>query len=230
MKAITLLFSILFICFSSISQDCSPVEMLTEGTIWETTNYNKKDKIQGVNTYEVLSMNKTDGKVIWELKMIMKDKKGDLISESTTDVICEKGIFKLDMKQFSSPETMEAVKDMDVKIDATEVQYPTSLEVGQKLPDAEMTVEASTSGMKVMTITTEITERKVENLESLETPAGNYKCFVLTQNSNVKNSIVDVSTKSKEWFLPGFGVVKSESYDKKGNLSGYTLLTSLKKP
>jgi hypothetical protein len=204
--------------------------MLTEGTIWETTNYNKKDQVQGVNTYEVLSMNQSEGKVIWELKMMLKDEKDKLISESTSEVICDNGIFKLDMKQFSSHETMEAVKDMDVKIDATEVEYPTALEVGQTLPDAEMTIEASTSGMKVMTIKTQISDRKVEGLDLLETPAGSYNCFVLSQQTNVKNSIVDVSSKSKQWFLPGFGIIKSESYDKNGNLNGYTLLTSLKRP
>ncbi|MEX2483555.1 MAG: hypothetical protein WED10_03305 [Brumimicrobium sp.] len=230
MKTITLLFTLIFFGSFGIGQDCSPVQMLTEGTVWETTNYNKKDKIQGTNSYEVLSMNKADDKVIWELKMIMKDKKGELITESVTEVSCEDGIFKMDMKQFSSPETMDAMKDMDVTIDATEVQYPTSLEAGQTLPDAEMTVEASSSGMKVMTIKTQITDRKVEDLESIETPAGSYKCFVMSQNTNVKNSIVDVTTKSKEWFFPGFGVVRSESYDKKGNLSGYTVLTSIKKP
>ncbi len=32
-----------------------------------------------------------------------------------------------------------------------------------------------------------------------------------------------------EWFVPNFGVVKSETFSKKGNKMGSTLLTKLKK-
>ncbi len=32
-----------------------------------------------------------------------------------------------------------------------------------------------------------------------------------------------------EWFVPGFGIVKTESYNKNGKLMGSSMLTSIKK-
>ncbi len=40
---------------------------------------------------------------------------------------------------------------------------------------------------------------------------------------------IPVNMVVNEWFVPGFGVVKTESYNKKGKLMGSTLLTSIKK-
>ena len=38
------------------------------------------------------------------------------------------------------------------------------------------------------------------------------------------------TVKSIDWIAPGIGSVKTETYNKRGNLMGYTELTRLEKP
>jgi hypothetical protein len=216
--------------FIGRTQECVTTELLKEGTKWETTNYNKKDKIEGKTKYEVLSAGVSADKYTWELKIILADKKGEVFSEAVSEIYCENGVFTMNMEQFVSPATMQSVEEMEVEIDASDIEYPTGYEENTSLPDASIKIKAGMSGMTIMDIETLITNRKIEGTETIETEAGSFKCLKLTQTTEVKSKMINLETTSKEWFLPGFGVIRSESYDKKGNLSGYTVLTSLTKP
>lgn len=212
------------------TQECVTTELLKEGTKWEMTNYNKKDKVDGITKYEVLSADFSGDVYNWEIKIIMTDKKGEVFSEAVTEISCEDGIFKMNMEQFVSPATMQSVEEMDVEIDASDIEYPTDYDENTTLPDASIKIKAGMNGMTVMTIETYITNRKTENKETIETEAGSFECLKMSQTTEVKNKILNMKTTSKEWFLPGFGVVRSESYDKKGKLTGYTELTSFTLP
>lgn len=220
----------LSVVFVGRVQECVTTELLKEGTKWETTNYNKKDKIEGVTKYEVLSTDFTGDIYTWEIKIIMTDKKGEVFSEAVTEMSCEEGIFKMNMQQFIAPATMESIEEMEVEIDATDIEYPTDYDENTALPDASIKIKAGMSGITVMNIETYVSDRKIEKTETIETEAGSFKCLKMSQTTEVKSKLINMKTTSKEWFLPGFGVVRSESYDKKGKLSGYTVLTSLTKP
>jgi len=216
--------------FTGISQDCATTDLLKEGTKWEMTNFNKKGKVEGVNKYEILSADISEGVYTWKLKMDMTDKKDEVFSEVTTEIVCEDGIFKMNMEQFTSPATMQSIEEMDVEIDATDIEYPTDYDENTTLPDASIKIKAGMNGMTIMNIETYVTDRKTENKETIETSAGSFDCLKMSQTTELKNKLINVKTTSKEWFLPGFGVIRSESYDKKGNLSGYMELTSLTTP
>jgi hypothetical protein len=186
---------VLFTTFIALSlvlvgrtQECTTTELLKEGTKWEMTNYNKKDKIEGINKYEVLSADISGDVYTWKLKMLMKDKKGETFSEATTEIVCEDGIFKMDMEQFTSPAIMQSVEEMDVEIDATDIQYPTDFDENTTLPDASIKIKASMSGMTVMNIETYVTDRKVENKETIETEAGSFECLKMSQTTELKKN------------------------------------------
>jgi hypothetical protein len=40
---------------------------------------------------------------------------------------------------------------------------------------------------------------------------------------------IPMNMKTTEWFVPNFGIVKTETFNKKGKLVGSSLLTKLKK-
>lgn len=230
MKTLITFFIGLSFIFVARTQECITTELLQTGTKWETTNYNKKDKVEGKTKYEVLSADISGDTYSWELKMIMTDKKGEVFSETVSEISCENGVFKMSMDQFISPATMQSMEEMEVEIDATDIEYPTDYDENTTLPDASVIIKAGMNGMTVMTMETYITDRKIENKETIETDAGSFECLKMSQTTEVKNKLLNMKTTSKEWFLPGFGVVRSESYDKKGKLTGYTVLTSLTKP
>ena len=122
-------------------------------------------------------------------------------------------------------EQMQSMQTMEMKIDASNIAYPTAPNVGDKLDDAKVTIQASTSGVQTINMTTTITDRTIDATEELTTPAGSYSCMVISQSSNVTFSFVNKTFKSKDWYVAGFGVVRSESYKENGKLVSYTLLT-----
>ena len=86
--------------------------------------------------------------------------------------------------------------------------------------------------MANMTMTIKILNRKVESKESITTPAGTFSCFKITYDMESSTKIMGMNTNVKlssiDYLAEGIGVVKTESYDKKGELSGYSLLTAYK--
>ena len=81
----------------------------------------------------------------------------------------------------------------------------------------------------MMNMTTTITDRKVEKKETIETPAGSFHCLIVTQKTTIANKLLNKEYPSKDWYVPGFGVVRSESYKSNGKLMGYSLLTMYQK-
>jgi hypothetical protein len=75
----------------------------------------------------------------------------------------------------------------------------------------------------------EITDRKVLGKETMQTSAGSFPCLILSQRVKSKIMMFNVEATSKEWYAEGVGMVRSESYDKKGKLTSYSVLTALTK-
>ena len=133
----------------------------------------------------------------------------------------------MDMQNFVNQEMMESFEGMEVTMDATDLHYPSDLSVGQTLKDGELTMKVSSQGVPVMTMVVKIYDRKVEAKEDVTTPAGSFSCYKMSYTIETK-TFMTIVARGIDWIAPKVGPVKSESYDKKGKLTGYTLLTTLK--
>ena len=69
----------------------------------------------------------------------------------------------------------------------------------------------------------------MEKKESVNTPAGTYECYVITQDNVSETMGVKQTMQSKLWLAEGVGMVKQETYNKKGDLMSKSELTSFKK-
>ena len=78
----------------------------------------------------------------------------------------------------------------------------------------------------------EITNRKVEQQETLSLPAGSFDCYKITYATTIKVKMMGIGfpihMQVTEWFAPKLGrMVKSETYTKNGKLAGTTQLESI---
>lgn len=218
----------LFFLEANFAQDCTSFMPMEEGYKWEVTNFNKKGKEQSKVTHTVKSASVVDGESNAALEMVTVDGK----EEHTTsyEFMCDGSIFKISMNLFLPAETMEqmqSMESMEVVMDMEDMEFPTKLEVGQVLKDASMKMEASMNGMKVMSMITIIKERKVVSKESVTTTAGTFECFKVEQISEVKMGFVNREYKSVSYIAEGVGVVRSESFDKKGEIESYSEITKI---
>jgi hypothetical protein len=123
-------------------------------------------------------------------------------------------------------EALAAYEDMDIKIESDNLEMPSSIKVGDRLNDGSLMITVSSSGMKLMTMTTDISNRKVEAEEKVTTDAGTFDCYKISYDLTTK-MMMTMNLSAIEWYAKDVGMVKSESYSK-GNLSGTTVLTAIK--
>ncbi|MCB2219244.1 MAG: hypothetical protein KQI35_02530 [Bacteroidetes bacterium] len=209
------------------AQDCKMYFPADEGTQIEITNYDKKDKVVGSSVQKIADKETSGDDVTLTVSQETFDKKGEKIMEGDFTVSCHDGKFYMDMRNFLDSEAMAAYKDMEVEVDATDMVFPSEMSVGDKLPDASITVTINSSGMTMFTMKVWVTNRMVEAREQITTSAGTFDCLKMSYDTETK-MMIKVQSKAVQWIAEGVGMVRSESYNKNGKLEGYSVLTALK--
>lgn len=124
------------------------------------------------------------------------------------------------------------------------VVYPPTMVVGQTFEDLEGKTVGQGSRGGTGTVLAEIKNRKVEKKETVTTPAGTWEAFKISfdyigsfnSTGTFDQSRGEVTgsnsgglvIKWTEWFVPGFGIVKSE-YAIKNEIIGKSIISSIKK-
>ena len=73
----------------------------------------------------------------------------------------------------------------------------------------------------------DVTDRKVEALEKITTPAGTFDCMKITSVCFTK-MLIKSETEMTDWYAPNVGLVRSETYQR-GKLLTFSELTDLKR-
>jgi hypothetical protein len=194
----------------------------------EYKQYDKKGKLTGSSKQKITDFKKTGNG--YEVKVAAEsfDDKGKSLGNINLTARCENGIFFVDMKNLLGAQTMEAYKDMEMKIEGGNLEMPGNMKAGDMLKNGDMKIAFSSNGMTMMNMTLTITNRKVEAVENVTTPAGTFECYKITYDAATK-MMINVKTKAAEWYSKGVGLVKSETYSTDGKLMGSNVLEGLKK-
>ncbi len=228
-KSYSAFFIFIFVALTSIeAQDCKLYFPDRVGAIREMTSYDAKDKVTGRVVQEVTSKNAKANGVSVGIKMTIYDEKNAQVNSMEMQIVCENNVFKVDMSEYLS-DMLKAYQDMELEISGDNLTFPSKMNVGDQLDDASMNLKVRAGAMQIMNMDITISNRKVEANEKITTPAGSYDCYKITYDTQSKTKIINVTTSSTEWLADGVGVVKTEDYNKKGKLSGYSLLTKLEK-
>jgi hypothetical protein len=216
---------ILFISQIAIAQDCSTFYPFEEGSVSEITSYDKKQRVAAILEYSVVESSGDKA----SLQAIIKDKKGKLLTKTQYNLICNNDGIEIDFKSMYNPQMMMQFENMETKVTGTNIVLPNNLSVGDELPDANMKINISMSGINMNTAVT-MSQRKVVGKEEVTTSAGTFDCYVITYTNNVEASMgISMETTSKQWIAKGVGMVKQEDYNKKGKISSSSMLTAFKK-
>jgi hypothetical protein len=231
MKKIFYLF--LVILFSSsitTAQECTIYIPNTVGTELHYEMQNARGKVMGSYTQKLLSIKNKGGETVYSMLQTTMDAKNDneIIMQDTIIFRCKGNEFYIDMEKYMNQKQMEAFQNMEVKVTTEDLIYPPKLSPGQKLKDGSITISIE-GGMMNMNMTTNIINRKVEAHESIDTPAGSFKCYKLSEEVQSKTGFVNVLMKNVMWISKDIGTVRSESYSKKGKLTGVTQLVKVVK-
>jgi DUF3108-like len=226
------LFKIAFIFILTIQlgysqNNCQPYVPTEKGATWEITNYTAKGKATGKIAYELIDKVENGNDVTFKIKTTTYDKKGKEVYSNIFEAKCIDGEFDFDMAFKMDGSALQAYENMDVQIDASKFEIPSfDASAGSKLDDSSLEIKVGSGGMSMFKMTILVTDRIVEAVEKISTPAGSFNCIVLSQKVNTK-MMIRVQGTSKEWYAENIGLVRSESYNKKGKLMGYSVLSKL---
>ncbi len=220
-KYLLLAASILFSL--ALSAQCNQYYHVKNGTSWTISNYNAKGKLQGKTIQKITAYKESSNGFEATFEITSVDKKGEQTTLGSSTLICQDGVIYFDMQDLFPEEQMQAMQDFDMSVEGTNLELPASLKTGQELKDANIIMNIS--GPMAMAFKINVTERKVIGEETLNTPAGSFECFKISQNIQMK-TIIKMEMRSTEWYSKEVGMVKSESYNKKNKLVSYSLLTA----
>ena len=228
LKNSILVLSLCFTFFAVQAQECSGFFPFEPDTKFEMTYYNKKDNITSVATHTVNDLTTMDDITAAELSYKIMDDDGELLTEGEYEVECSEAGYRIDMTAILDQKLMKAAHNMEAEISGDALEFPTALEVGTDLPDAETEIKVSSNGIKIMTMRMTIFNRKVEAQEEVTTPAGTFECYKISYNFEVK-ALLKKKYKVVQWIAKDIGIVRGETYNKKGKLQSYEQLTKLEK-
>ncbi len=225
-KVLTVLIFSLFTFYTYAQDDCSKYYPMNEGASYEYTNYNKKEKVDGVTKYTITKVSTDGDATTATLNLDLSDKKGKEIYTTSYNFTCENNIVSIDYKSLFPAAMMKQYESMGMKmeISGNDIEVPNTLEVGKELKDANVTINMNMSGMN-MSVSVDMTNRKVLAKESITTIAGTYSCYVVSENTTSKTMGATIEMSSKLWLAEGVGMVKNETYKKNGDLMSRTELT-----
>lgn len=199
------------------------------------THYSVKDKVTGKSLSQILSVDDNGGVLTAHIKGTAFDKKGEEITSMNFEYICDNGVLKMDMNKFIPVDMFGSDTDIEFEMKGDYLELPKSLEIGQSLKDGmiegKMTMEGNPA-MANMALAVKIFNRKVEAKEDITTPAGSFSCYKISYEMESSTKVMGINNKVNlkgiDYLSEGVGVIKTESYNKKGNLSSYSLLTGYK--
>lgn len=234
MKKIAL-FMCMSIGFSVLkAQDCTNYWYMTNNAEVEMTVYDKKGKESGVQTWKVSEVKKEGNGLSASIHSTFTDDKGKEITNSTGTFKCVNGMLQADIRMaMPTTDQMQGQPTGEASMDIVYLEYPYSVSVGQSLKDATFKMDMKMNTGMNANVTFKEENRQVTGQEKITTPAGTWNAYIISYDGNAKTQMgpmgIPFNFKAKEWFVPGVGIVKTESYSKNGKLMGSTLITSIKK-
>lgn len=229
MKKYLLISVILLFSITSIkAQDCFKYFPDKKGTTIEYTNYDKKDVVTSTVKRTVVDKRSENSQEIVDIKMETVPADKDTVIIQNFSIICKDGKIYMNLASLIDQSAMGAnAQGMEVEIKGNDVNIPNNPVVGQMLDSGQVIINFLKEGDIVTTVVSDIINRKVEAFEDITTPAGTFHTFKISYDVLVTVGFLKIKSQVAEWYTEKYGMIKSESYNKKGKLESYMLLSKI---
>jgi len=208
-------------------QNCGTFFPFEEKTVMEYASFDKKGKKESTVEHRVAFVEDFgEGSIKARVETKVMDEEGEEQMNADYEVSCKDNEITFDMISLLSPQMTQAFSGMEMTITGDGLSMPENLEVGQTLPEASTEIKAGTGNLNLIKMTISISDRKVEAKESITTESGaTYECYRIRHIMESK-MLISKQFEIVEWYAEGFGMIRSETYNKKGKLESSTELQS----
>ncbi|MBK8442530.1 MAG: hypothetical protein IPL35_03530 [Sphingobacteriales bacterium] len=213
---------------------CELYYPILEHSAYKYAIYDDKGKSDGSYQYQVETYKVVGNGFEATMGIKMNDEKNKEMMQGTYGLMCKDEKMYIDMSRMMPANMSEQFPDAKMVFDNQYLDFPSNPKVGDHLNDFSTTMEMQTNGNTMMTMKIYITDRTVEREENLTTAAGTFTCLVFSENSKSETymgnlKLMTINSSSKMWYAKDMGMVKTESYDKKGKLESRVELVEFKR-
>lgn len=207
------------------AQECASHLMLQNNKTITLGTFTKRGDVNGSIILKTSNVSNNGGVVTATVKTEAYDKRKKLLHTTNNTVRCQNGVLMMDMRLYLPQQQTEQFNKAGAQANSVYLEYPANIQTGQQLKDGRFEISLDNNGLK-QKLDMIIGNRTVVDEELLTTPAGTWKCWVITYNAkiNVQTGPIGIplNFEAKEWYTPELGVVKSE------NKTGYSQVISIK--
>jgi hypothetical protein len=177
-------------------------------------------------TIKQVNINGSDMDITYLVESL--DNKDKLVFKEEITIQQRGDVLYLDMSNFVNKAALQQDGSIpaEVEVKGNNMEIPLNPTPGQTLPDANIEM-ALKMGFINMKIGADVTNRKVEAIEDITVAGGTFKCYKFSSDINSVAMGIKMKSSSVEWYAKGIGTIKTESYDKKGNLMSRMELVSI---
>ena len=228
-----IIFSLIFLITTALTnaQDCGFYIPLEVGKGMQFQNFNNRDRLQSSQDVIVKSIERKDGMLTAVMNTTAYDQRNREQHQAAFNVSCSGNELSIDLQSVLDPNMLAGFKGMEIQMESSGMIIPTNLSAGQSLPDAQLNMKVLTGNVTFSDITLSISNRKVESRETIEVPAGTFDCFKVSYDLEIvtRTMGIPITARSKtiEYHAAGQGVVRSENYDSRDRMQGYTVLSKV---
>lgn len=209
------------------AQNCEQLVNSNNGKKFIYASLDRKGKVEIKVAYTSI---KKDGSTM-TVRCELLDKNGQTSAVDTSEISCTGDSIRVGMKAYILPNSISEFKRMQRRADSKYLSYPLNpvccLPLG-----ATITGISDKDGGHPNNIYIAIENRYIGKEETINAPAGDFKCFRITFDETVIAKMIGLSTSVKmhvtEWYSPKFGrLIKSVYYSDKDKLMGSIELESV---
>ncbi|GAB1856256.1 hypothetical protein MHTCC0001_10910 [Flavobacteriaceae bacterium MHTCC 0001] len=229
MKAKILIVIMGFLTQVCISQNCEDISPYKEGMKLEYTNYNKKGKERSVDSYEVISVTTTNDELTIEIASQTTSKKNKDATSRKDILKCVNGNFYVDMTSYLAHQSEDQKSSLTIQAEGDFLEFPDNLTEGLELKDGyiELQMGSGEGNTGVAFANMKVLNRKVIQNTSFTNKAGTFNAYKMSFDYIFTLGVIKIRGSGIEWYVKGIGIIKTESYSRKGKLRWTRELTKI---
>jgi hypothetical protein len=153
---------------------------------------------------------------------IIIDSKKNIVANSELTTICDGKQLGVDIRFLLNCQQVYQFSQTPISKELI-IYYPNQILVGSELEPAQFSINYISNEKVNVHFDVAVINRQVLNQEIFKCKAGTWLCFVIQSRIVLKTTIdgitIPMIIESKEWFAPGFGLVKIENKSRRTEIN-----------
>lgn len=228
------LLSLAFTASTTFAQDCTHPLGLSKNTEFVYQVTDRGNNKGTINNKVVQQVADKEGIYTTTFKSTRISKNNRPETAEEFQIKCTGNTLYLDAMLLLREQALQAFEGKDFDFTPVAIAYPQGMQVNQKLPDGKLGVKVRSSTVAITQMSMLATNRKVEAIEKITTPAGTFDCFKITYQYVLELDAMGMPLRDvynvEEFFSLEHGLIKCQFTNKRGKKAKGLELISKRSP